>query len=246
MIDNSHGTGHRTGYIHVKRPFVFALCAIVLLLNASCASQKALPPPGNTRVQNPASQALISGWEQLGFKKGQQVPDFTLFSEDKKPFKLSTELKKGKPVVLINASYTCDVSRNNLESILDIVKTYRKAATFVIIYTIEAHPSDEPSPYSPYQEILIAKDNIRDKVEARQPKTYAERQALANRWKTMYRIPMMVLVDSADNLFWTNFGQAPNMVYVIAPDRKVLFKQAWFNKSKLTSELHMLDSPGAD
>ncbi len=242
----SPGAGNNNSPFNATRPVAFALCAAVLILNASCASQKTLPPAGTTRIENPTSQALIAGWEQLGFKKGQQVPDFTLFSENKRPFKLSSELKKGKPVVLINASYTCDVSRNNLESILTMVKTYRKAATFVIIYTIEAHPNDEPSPYSPYQEILIAKDNIRDNVEARQPKTYAERQTLANRWKTMYRIPMTVLVDSADNLFWTNFGQAPNMVYVISPDRKVLFKQAWFDKTKLDRELQVIDSPAAD
>lgn len=227
-----------------RRPVAYALWAVLIILAASCASPKALPPAGTTRLQNPTSEALIAGWEQLGFKKGQQVPDFTLFSDDKKSFTLSEELRKRKPVVLINASYTCDVTRNNLESILSFAKAYGKDATFVMVYTLEAHPSDVASPYSTDSEAWIAKDNIRDKVEARQPKTYAERRDLADRWKEMYHIPMTVLVDSPDNFFWTNFGQAPNMVYIIAPNRTVLFKQAWFNKRSLDPELQKLGSMG--
>jgi hypothetical protein len=223
-----------------KNPATCTLYAIILILTAACASQKTPPPPGTSRVDNPKSEALIAGWEKLGFMKGQHVPDFTLFSQDKKPFTLSEELKKRKPIVLISASYTCDVTRNNLEAILAMAKTYGNDATFFIVYTLEAHPSDVASPYSTDPKAWIAKDNIRDKVEARQPKTYAERQELANRWKTTYKIPMTVLVDGPDNFFWQNFGQAPNMVYIIAPNRTVFSKQAWFSKGSLDQELEKL------
>lgn len=217
-----------------------ALAIAATLLLASCASHKMLPPVGTARIENPTSEALIAGWEKMGFKKGEQVPDFTLFSNDEKPFTLSEELRKKKPIVLINASYTCDVTRGNLESILGMAKDHRKDATFFIVYTTEAHPVDVASPYSTDPGPWIAKDNVRDKVSARQPKTYAERQALADKWKDTYSIPMTVLVDNPDNFFWTKFGQAPNMVYIIAPDRTVLFKQAWFGKGGLEKELEKL------
>lgn len=228
---------------HLHRYVRLATCAVLVTLGASCASPKALPSSSTKPLKQATSQALISGWEQIGFKKGQQAPDFTLLSIDNHPFTLSKELeKKKKPVVLISASYTCDVSRANLESILSFGKTYSKYATFFIVYTMEAHPSDEPGPYTADNEIVLPKSNIRDKVQAKQPRIYAERQALADRWKKMYKVPMTVLIDSPDNFFWTNFGQAPNMVYVIAPDRTVLYKQAWFIKKMLESELQKLTS----
>ncbi|HZY82871.1 MAG TPA: deiodinase-like protein [Cyclobacteriaceae bacterium] len=223
-----------------KRLILHAFSAIALLA-AACA-EKVVPPDDTAKVKDAISEALISGWEQMGFKQGQSAPDFTLFSSDSKPFTLSKELKKKKPIVMINASYTCDVSRANLESILDLANTYSKDANFFFVYTIDAHPSDSPGPYSLENKIEIPKNNVRDKVQAKQPKTYAERKALAERWKSRYNIPITVLIDSPDNYFWTNFGQAPNMIYIIAPDKNVVFKQAWFNHGTATSELQKLSS----
>ncbi|HEY9044610.1 MAG TPA: hypothetical protein VIN08_01880, partial [Ohtaekwangia sp.] len=80
-------------------------------------------------------------------------------------------------------------------------------------------------------------DNIRDSVEARQPRTYAERVALSQQWKKRYDIASTVLVDDPENFFWSNFGQAPNMAYIIEPDCTVYYKQSWFNNEKFEEQI---------
>ena len=208
---------------------------------ASCSSVKVIAPSSSAQITPDISAGILGNWEQLGIQKGQPVPDFTLFSENGKQFRLSSELKKGRPVVLITGSYTCDVSRGNMEAIKTFYKQYHDQAVFFMIYTIEAHPFDMGSPYSPEGKIWIVKNNIRDNIKAAQPKTYKQRVELARKWMTENSIAFPVLVDDPDNFYWKKFGQAPNMVYVITPSQEVFYKQAWFNKEKLARQLESLE-----
>ncbi len=204
------------------------------LLYSGCIS---LPPEDSSVIALPVSEGIYGNWESLGVLKGEKAPDFTLYSQEGRPFHLYEELKKGKPIVLINGSYTCDVSRANLPAIQSITERYKEDLDFYMIYTIEPHPSDSPSPYSENGETWISKNNIRDSVEAGQPKTYADRVELSLQWKTEYHIDSPVLVDSPDNTYWENFGQAPNMTYIIDPDGTVYYKQAWFRKEELQEHI---------
>jgi hypothetical protein len=206
----------------------------------SCQSTKVAAPPLSSKISEEISDGVLGNWEQLGIQKNQPVPDFTLFSEKGKAFNLARELKKGKPVVLVSGSYTCDVSRGNMESIKSFQKQFGRKASFYMVYTIDAHPNDTRSPYSLEEKVWIAKDNVRDNIKAAQPKVYQQRVALAKRWITENSIDFPVLVDSPDNFYWKKFGQAPNMVYIITTGQTVFYKQAWFNKEKLVRQLESL------
>lgn len=219
-------------------------CVSTILLVTSCASSKIPAPLSSARISGAISAGVLGNWEQLGIQKDQPVPDFILFSEDGKPIQLTKELKKGKPIVLISGSYTCDVSRGNMNAIKDFQKEFGKDAIFFMVYTIDAHPYDTPSPYSPEGKIWVAKNNIRDNVKAAQPKTYKDRVELARRWQNENSIDFDVLIDGPDNFYWKKFGQAPNMVYIISADQKVFYKQAWFNKERLAQQLSLLRSTG--
>ena len=207
---------------------------------ASCKSSKIAAPPLSSKISEEISAGVLGNWEQLGVQKDQPVPDFTLYSEDGKPFNLARELKKGKPLVLISGSYTCDVSRGNMTAIKTFQEQFGKKATFFMVYTIDAHPYDTRSPYSVEGKVWIAKNNVRDNVKAAQPKIYSQRVELARRWKKDNSISFPVLIDAPDNFFWKKFGQAPNMVYIISPAQEVFYKQAWFNKEKLVQQLESL------
>lgn len=207
---------------------------------ASCKSSKIAAPSLSSRISEEISAGLLGNWEHLGIQKGQPVPNFTLYSEDGKPFNLSRELKRGKPLVLISGSYTCDVSRGNMDAIKAFQEKFGKDATFFMIYTIDAHPYDAPSPYSAERKVWIAKNNVRDKVKAAQPRMYSQRIDLARRWKKDNSISFPVLIDAPDNFFWKKFGQAPNMVYIISPGQQVFYKQAWFNRERLVQQLESL------
>jgi hypothetical protein len=214
--------------------------ATATLVLASCSSVKIPAPSPSTHINADISAGILGNWEQLGIQKGKPVPDFTLFSEKGKLFRLSSGLREGRPIVLITGSYTCDVSRGNMEAIKAFQKEFGDHAAFFMVYTIDAHPSDTGSPYSPEGKIWIAKNNIRDNIKAAQPKTYKQRVELARRWMAENNISFPVLIDGPDNFYWKKFGQAPNMVYIIAPSQEVFYKQAWFNKERLAPQLELL------
>ena len=193
-------------------------------------------PKDDEEVSMPVSEGIQDNnkrFETLGYQIDDKVPDFTLYSSQGDKFTLSEALKSGKPIMLISGSYTCDVSRSNLPGIDSIIQQYRDKINVRMVYTLDAHPSDTISPYSPKHEIWIPNINLKDQVEATQPKTYGEREALAVKWQQRYNIAVPVLIDTPANQFWLNYGQAPNMVYLIDPNGTVNYKQVWFNKNNL-------------
>ncbi|QMW00174.1 hypothetical protein [Spirosoma foliorum] len=150
-----------------------------------------------------------------------------MYSPEGKKFTLSEVLAIKKPLLLISGSYTCDISRHNIADINALAGKYKDKVSIYMVYTIDAHPSDVASPYSKNNKIEIAPANVREHVEAQQPKTYGERKSLAKKWQQQNYILAPVLVDNPTNDFWLSFGQAPNMAYLIDPNGTVYFKQAW-------------------
>ena len=220
------------------------LSAFILLIGVNRQSHSQSvnkkPPKDSKKISLPTSQGIYGTWDYLGFSRGERLSNFTMHTEEGKPFRLYKELKKGKPLVFINASYTCDISRYNLGAIKSLWRQYGKAITFVMVYTIEAHPADAASPYSALDKVWLAENNLRDGIEAPQPKFYKERVELANVWKEAFNINIVVLVDTPRNMFWMNFGQAPNMVYIINPDKTVYYRQTWFDEQKLEKNIQLL------
>jgi hypothetical protein len=176
----------------------------------------------------------------LGFRPGNQIPDFILYSSKGKLFRLYKELSKGKPIVIVNGSYTCDFSRANLPSIKTIAQRHHSKVNVVMVYTIDAHPNDTLSPYATNNSEWIPPSNIRDNISAAQPKTYADRVALSNAWIKENQISIPVLIDGPNNEYWTAFGQAPNMCYIIDPNGVVTYRQTWYNEKELDEKIQNL------
>jgi len=139
--------------------------------------------------------------------------------------------------MLINASYTCDFSRANIESFKAVGEKYKDKIETVIVYTIDAHPVDVPSPYSADSAVWIPPHNVRDSIAAPQPKTYGDRIDLSKKWTEKYDISFPVLVDNPDNDYWVEFGQAPNMCYIIDEKGIVEYRETWYNEKRLEEEL---------
>lgn len=213
------------------------LIAAMGLMMVNCGGQRDSIPAATARINPAMSTGLLGGWDGLGYQPGDIVDDFVLYSEDGNQFRLSEELAKGKPLLLTGASYTCDVSRRTFPAIRNLRKKFGDDVSFFVVYTTEAHPSDIASPYSPDQSIWIAEANERDGVEAEQPKTYKERVELSRIFKSRNYVPQTVLVDTPNNYFWSRYGQAPNMMYIILPDRRVYFKQTWFEEKETERQL---------
>lgn len=169
------------------------------------------------------------GYRDAGIDIGAVVPDFTLYDLDGTPFTLSEALKRKKPVLLVNGSYTCPVFREKMSLINEIVQDRRDAITIAIIYTLEAHPLTDTSVYYGY--VNTSKPNYDENVLYRQPTTYGERKEIVRDMAAALEIDAPIYIDGPCNEWWEVFGPAPNNAYLIDTNGTVFAKHGWFHRN---------------
>ncbi|MCF8237405.1 MAG: hypothetical protein K9I85_04560 [Saprospiraceae bacterium] len=167
--------------------------------------------------------------DQSGFAAEESVPDFTLYTVDGDSVRLSEELAKGKPVLLVGANYTCPVWRGKINVVNEMADVYDGLVNILVIYTVEAHPAGDVSPYS--GEVWTTSANEMEGILYGQPKIYGERLAIVSDMIKDLDIIPRVLVDGPCNPWWSNYGPAPNNAYLIRPDGTVAAKHGWFLRS---------------
>ncbi len=96
---------------------------------------------------------------------------------------------------------------------------------FIIIYTLEAHPTDSPRP-GPYS-------TDEDGNPIYESQTYDERLEVARKTVAAEGITVPVLVDEMDNPLWCTYGPAPNIAYLIATDGTIVEKQGWYQPQEM-------------
>ncbi|MBI1953701.1 MAG: redoxin domain-containing protein [Candidatus Omnitrophica bacterium] len=160
-----------------------------------------------------------------GPQEGDEVPDLTLKDLDGRPVRLA-DFKKKKPVLLVTGSYSCPVYRQRLSALKKLHERHGRRAAIFVLYTVEAHPVGEASPYAPGE--WLTEENRREGLLLKQPRTYEGRAALASRCQTDLKSPVPVLVDGMDNAAWETFGRAPNAAYLVDYAGKIHLRQGWF------------------
>ncbi|HZG00261.1 MAG TPA: T9SS type A sorting domain-containing protein [Chitinophagales bacterium] len=163
-----------------------------------------------------------------GYQPGDTVNDFTLYNINGDSLNLATAFLNGKPKLLIAGSYTCPVFRNKIQSINEIVTEYGSLIDVYIIYTVEAHTVDVPSPYFGFINVTTA--NQTDGILYAQPQTYGERKALVNEMLSDLNIQAPVFIDGPCNEWWLNYGPAPNNATLIDANGLVYAKHGWYDK----------------
>jgi len=176
-----------------------------------------------------AIPVYTGGYANSGYDAGDTVPDFTLFDVNGSPYTLSALLAGGKPVLLVAGSYTCPVFRNKIPAINNVVMTYAGLLGVFVVYTVEAHPIVDPSPYS--GTVWVPSANYSDGVLFEQPRTYGERKALVDSLQAHLPLSVPVLIDGPCNPWWEHFGPAPNNATLIRPDGVAAARQPWFDKA---------------
>jgi len=182
----------------------------------------------------------ISGFDSLGFNNRDTVPNIILYSSGEAMFDLYSELDRGIPILLVSASYSCGPSQKNLPRIDNIEQRFDGQISVYLVQIVESHPIDTISPYSHNDRIWTTKGRKRDKQQIHQPRTYGERKDLSRQWIKECDINTQVLLDSRDNSFWNEFGQAPHIAYLINTDRTVYHRQSWFKANEMTSKISAL------
>lgn len=166
---------------------------------------------------------------QCGRPEGEQAADFTLYDLNGNAFNLNDALLLGKPVLLISASYTCPVFRNKVPLINTIVVTYDGQLTTAIIYTPEAHPAIDPSPY--FGAVNTGQANISAGILHQQPQTYGERKAIVQAMLDSMDIDAPVYLDGPCHPWWNYYGPQPNNAYLIGTTGTILRHHDWLDKA---------------
>lgn len=166
-------------------------------------------------------------WESQGVQPGSYIDDATIYTLDGKPAKLAP-LWKDHPVLLVTASLTCPVARRQCPLLQSIVDAHASDVNIVLLYTIDAHPKGDFSPYTPDRE-WVTSQNQKDAILHAQPKTLDERLALAKDLDVRLKQIAPLYVDGMDNAAWKSMGGAPNLGLLIDTDGKVFAKQGWLN-----------------
>lgn len=152
-------------------------------------------------------------YEQFpGPKAGEEMVDFPLTTLDGKDVRLSDY--HGQWMVIETGSLTCPMYVKNIRPIDKLTVNYPDVA-FLVVYVREAHPGSRRG----------AHDNIGDKTQ------------LAKEMKTEFGETRDVLLDGVDGAFHKAYGSFPNMVYVINPEGKVVYRCDWSFAKKIEEVL---------
>ncbi len=164
-----------------------------------------------------------------GRPEGESAADFTLYDMNGTGFNLEDALLLGKPVLMISSSYTCPVFRNKVPVINDVVAIYGSQLTTVIVYTPEAHPYLDISPY--FAAVNTSQANIDAGILYEQPETYGERKAVLQELLDSMQIDAPIYLDGPCNEWWNYYGPQPNNAYLIATDGSIFRHHDWFHKT---------------
>src|ERR1035437_4610281 len=149
-------------------------------------------------------------FDQKGIAAGWLVPDFTLYTLDSTPVNAAKLLATGKPLLLIDGSYTCNIFRNIIPQINNLYQRYSKDVSIYVVYVLEAHPIIDTCPY--VDSVWVESQNWQDHILYRQPKTYGARKAMVDtmfaRMQPSLKAP--VILDGPCDPWWRTFGPAPN------------------------------------
>jgi hypothetical protein len=166
--------------------------------------------------------------ELEGLTEGDLIPDFTLYTPDNTPVQASSVLSDGKPALFIGGSYTCWVFRDQVATINYLQDLYADQLHIYIIYTVEAHPDGDISPYYGY--VNTGDRNFDEGILYSQPQTYGQRKAVVNDMLDAMEINVPVLIDGPCNEWWSAFGTNPNPAYLIDTNGIIYDAEKWFDR----------------
>jgi hypothetical protein len=169
--------------------------------------------------QNLGERALQSG------RPGEDMPELILHDVEGKHQQLSRCWDK-QPALLVTMSLSCGRTRRHARDLRRLSRRFKRDINTVMIYVVEAHPIDVPSPYT--DKIWLTPMNEEAGIHCNQPQTLEGRIELAQQLKRRFRLCTSMLIDAMDDRAWRAFGGAPNVAILVGPDGRIAVKQGWF------------------
>ena len=135
-------------------------------------------------------------------------------------------------------SLSCGQSRRHARALRRLSRRFEQYINAVIIYVVEAHPINAPSPYA--DRIWVTAKNEIAGIHCAQPRTIEERIELAHRLRRRFHLSTPMLIDTLDDRAWRAFGSAPNVAILVQPDGRVAVKQGWFDPREMARAITAL------
>ncbi|MDB5392041.1 MAG: Iodothyronine deiodinase [Planctomycetaceae bacterium] len=143
-----------------------------------------------------------------------RAPDFSLMTHDGTKTVRLADLIGKKPVVITFGNFTCGPFRSMFPGVEEVHKRFADEATFIAVYVREAHPTDG----------WKMESNNRVGVAVAQPKTFAERVAVASQCHRLLKPAMPLLVDEINDPVGHAYSGMPARLYVIDREGNVAYK----------------------
>ncbi len=174
---------------------------------------------------------------------GAKAPNVRLFDPVNDRMVPLSDLLREAPLLIVFGSYSCPIFRARLDEVEALAKTYEDRLQVVIIYTLEAHPSDE-NPY--VRGVWLSRVNEYHNVRISQHRSMAERITVARNPPRELATRVRLLVDPVEapetideladitdsnpknNPAWKAYGLLPNSAFLLGVDGRVAFRMAWF------------------
>ncbi len=177
-----------------------------------------------TRWYNDLYRSLGERALQSG-RPGEDMPELVLHDVEGKHQQLSGCWDK-QPALLVTMSLSCGRTRRHAWDLRRLSRRFKRDINTVIIYIVEAHPINAPSPYT--DKIWLTPLNDVAGIHCAQPQTLEGRIELAQNLRRRYRLSTSMLIDAMDDRAWRAFGSAPNVAILVGLDGRIAVKQGWF------------------
>jgi hypothetical protein len=157
-----------------------------------------------------------AGWRTLtafpGPRAGELARDFVVYTTDGEVVALSDF--RGQWLVVETGSLTCPMFARNVKPMNALAKKHSDV-TFLVLYVRETHPGSKIGPHRDLAE------KVRRAREAAEK--YGDRRKF--------------VVDDLDGRVHQAYGGFPNMVYVISPEGRIVWRCDWMTPAKLKDVL---------
>ena len=232
----------------IRRSFGSIASALIVANSFTLASPQETRPAATAPAEkiNDAGKDAQSSrgrdrmdFERNGVQIGEKAPDVKVFDLEGQPTQLASSWKE-KPALIVTASLTCPISRNKCPDLKPLVEEFGDRINIVILYTIEAHPQGDDSPYRPGEGEWVTPMNQKEGILHRQPTALDERLKLARDLNQRFGKFAPMLVDDMDNTAWTKLGAGPNMALLIRADGLVEAKHGWLDAKKMKGSIEKL------
>jgi len=156
-----------------------------------------------------------------GSKAGELAENFSIY--DQNGTQVSLHDYRGKWVVLETGSITCAMYVKNIPGIKDLQVKYPDVE-FLLVYVREAHPGSRLGPH----------ESKSQKIQR------------AEKLKVFYDEPRKILIDDLQGKMHKAYGELPNMVYIIDPNGRIIYRSDWAFPKRIEKILQNRDEVNTD